>query len=374
MGRNSIRIGRFFGIEIAIDYSWFIIFALVAWSVGSHYFLAYGDWPLAVKIAAALATALLFFISIVIHELGHSLVAIRTGIPVKSITLFIFGGVAQINREPEKASHELFIALTGPLTSVALAGLFALAGLAGRFLGVTVIEAAGGWLARINLFLALFNLLPGFPLDGGRVFRAIVWGITKSRSRATRIASFLGRAIAWGFILLGIWQVFSGNWADGIWLAFIGWFLDGAARQNARQDTIDRQLKGHPAREALQSDCAPVGPNLPLDRLVAEIIMPTGRRCLPVMDRDRFLGLVSVETVKKVPRDEWPATPAAAAMVPAAEVETVSPSDDLSDVMNILTEKNSEQAAVLDEHGAFLGLVTREGIAAFIRIRSDLGG
>jgi Zn-dependent protease/CBS domain-containing protein len=372
MGRNSIRIGKFFGIEVAIDYSWFIIFALVAWSVGSHYFLVYGDWPLVVKIATALVTALFFFISIVVHELGHSLVAVRTGIPVKRITLFIFGGMAQINREPAKPSHEFFMALVGPLTSVVLAGFFYLVGLVGRAAGAAVVEAFGGWLAEVNLFLALFNLLPGFPLDGGRVFRAIVWAITKNQARATRIAAVIGRIIAWGFIFLGIWQVFAGNWADGIWIAFIGWFLDSAARQNAQQEAIAGMLKGHAAREAVLADCAPVGPNLPLDRLVGEIIIPTGRRCLPVMDGERFLGLVTVERLKDVKREDWATTPAAAAMVPAAELVSIGPEDDLSEVMMLLLEKETGQAAVLDERGAFLGLVTREGIVNFVRIRSEL--
>jgi Zn-dependent protease len=204
--RNAIRLGKVFGIEVGLDYSWFVIFVLITWSLAGHYLMENQDWSPGFRLGMAIATALLFFGSVLAHEFGHSLVAVATGVPVQRITLFIFGGVAQISREPKRAWHEFLIAIAGPLVSLTLAGVFALLGSLGRQWGNSGLLALGGWLGGTNLALALFNLIPGFPLDGGRVLRAVVWGLTGSIHGATRFAGAIGQIVAWLFILVGIWQ------------------------------------------------------------------------------------------------------------------------------------------------------------------------
>jgi Zn-dependent protease len=198
-------------------------------------------------------TALLFFGSVVAHELAHSLVSQAHGIPVRDITLFIFGGVAQISEEPKRARDEFLMALAGPATSLVIAALFGLLWLVSLPISLQL-HALARWLAWINVSLALFNLIPGFPLDGGRVFRAIVWGVTGNLRRATQIATGLGRVVANGFIFWGIWQIFDGNWADGLWIAFIGWFLENAATASYRRVALQEMLASHTAREVMMTD------------------------------------------------------------------------------------------------------------------------
>jgi Zn-dependent protease len=222
MKRHTIPLGRILGIPIGLDPSWFLMFALVTWMLAASYFPSeFKNWPTAEYWIVGAVTAILFFASVVLHELGHSVLALRYKIPVTSITLFIFGGIAQIAAEPPSPVAEFVIALAGPLTSFALAAIFGL--LQGVLTNVAPALAAAKYLAYINGTLALFNLIPGFPLDGGRVFRAIVWGATRNLRRATEIAATVGRAIAFLFILVGVWQVLQGNWANGLWIAFIGW-------------------------------------------------------------------------------------------------------------------------------------------------------
>ena len=225
MNRQGISLGRILGIPIELDYSWFLIFTLVAWTLASGYFPSeFQDWPPAEYWLVGAATAIVFFLSVVLHELGHSVVARHYGIPVSSIKLFVFGGVSQIQTEPPSAKAEFWMAVVGPLVSFVLAGLFA--GLGVVFAAITPLLALTKYLAYINVALGLFNLTPGFPLDGGRVFRAIVWGITKNIRRATVIAGNLGRFIGYLFILWGVYQVFTGNLINGLWIGFIGWFLE----------------------------------------------------------------------------------------------------------------------------------------------------
>jgi Zn-dependent protease/CBS domain-containing protein len=368
---NTLRLGRVFGIELRLDYSWFIIFILITWSLSGHYFPgAHPGWSLTAYWVLGMLTSVLFFTSVVIHELAHSLVSRAHGTPVHENTLFIFGGAAHTSQEPRRPREELLVALAGPGASLALAGLFAaLWWLSLRITGP--LHALAGWLAWINLMLALFNLIPGFPLDGGRVLRAIVWSVTGNLRRATRIAAGVGRLVAFGFIFYGIWQIFGGNWADGLWIAFIGWFLDNAATQSVQQLALQDLLANHTVREAMLTDCPHVPRRLTLDVLVDQVAQPSGRRCFPVMEEGQFYGLLTLRQMTEVPRDRWPTTRAEDVMIALPELKTARSDDELTAVLDRMTVEDVNQFPVLD-NGRFVGMVSRDTLLNFIRARADL--
>ncbi len=367
--RNTIRLGTMFGIELKLDYSWFLIFLLLTWSLAGHYFPgAHSGWSIGAYWILGGLTSILFFGSVVIHELAHSLVSHAFGSRVHAITLFIFGGAAQMSAEPRRAREELLMALAGPGASLGLAGLFFVVWRLS--LGVDgPLHAVAGWLAWMNLMLALFNLIPGLPLDGGRVLRAIVWGATGDWRRATVIAAGTGRLIAFGLIFYGVWQIFNRNWADGLWFAFIGWFLDGAATQSVRQIAVDDLLTGHTAREALLTDCPHVLPRLTLDVVVDQVAHPSGRRCFPVMEDSRLLGLMTLGQVAEVRRDRWSTTRVAEIMVPLAELKTVRPDEALTTILERMAAEDVNQFPVLEDE-RFLGMVSRDTLLNFLRMRA----
>ena len=369
--RNTVRVGTIFGVELKLDYSWFIIFFLVTWSLGRHYFPdAHPGWSPAAYWGLAAFTSVLFFASVVAHELAHSLVARAFGTPVRDITLFIFGGAAHISQEPRRPREELLIALAGPATSLVLAALFyALWWLS---LGIAgPLHALTSWLGWINVLLGLFNLIPGFPLDGGRVLRAIIWGVTGDARRSTRIAAGAGQIVAYGFIVWGVWQIFGGNWADGLWIAFIGWFLHSAAVQSVQQLAVQDLLAGHTAREALLTDCPHVLPRLTLDVVVDQVVGPSGRRCFPVMEGDQVYGLLTLQRITDVPRARWPDTRAEDVMIALAELKTVRPDDGLVAVFERMAAEDVNQFPVLDD-GRFVGMVSRDTLLSFLRARAEL--
>lgn len=372
MIRNAIRLGKIYGIEIGLDYSWFIILVLITWSLAGHYLMVYQGWSPGFRLGLALVTALLFFASVLAHELGHSLVAVVTGTPVRSITLFIFGGVAQMTREPKRPLHEFLIASAGPLVSFGLAAAFGGLWVVGQLSDQRGLEALGAWLGRINLTLALFNLIPGFPLDGGRVFRSIVWGLTGNLYRATRLAGTIGQGVAWIFILIGIWQVFSGNWANGLWIAFIGWFLNSAALSSMQQVALKDVLRGQTVQRVMMTDCPRVSPTQNLQQLVYDTILPSSRRCFPVMEDGRLLGLVTLHRIKEVPREVWPQTSVAQVMIPAAQLLKAGPDEELYEVMERMSADDVNQLPVVDKSGQWIGMVARENILSFIRSRAEL--
>lgn len=369
---NTLRVGRVFGIELKIDYSWFIVFALVAWFLAGRYFpMTHPGWSIGVYWAMGAITALLFFASVVAHELAHSFVSQAHGVPVRDITLFIFGGVAQISEEPKRARDEFLMALAGPATSLVIVSLFGLLWLV-SLPASPLLHALAGWLAWINVSLALFNLIPGFPLDGGRVFRAIVWSVTGNLRRATQIATGLGRVVANGFIFWGIWQIFDGNWANGLWIAFIGWFLENAATASYRRVALQEMLAGHTAREVTMTDCPRIPRGLTLDLLVDQVVLPSGRRCFPVVEDDQVFGLLTLHGIKKVLRERWAATRVEEVMIPLADLKTVHPDDELTIVFERMTAEDFNQFPVM-EGRQLLGMVARDDVLAFLRTRAELG-
>jgi len=373
MLKGAIKLFTIKGIEIRLDYSWFIIFALVTLSLALGYFpMQYPDWPTAIYWVLSIVTSILFFLSVLLHELAHSFVAISRGMKVPRITLFIFGGAAQIADEPESALDELFMAAMGPITSVII-GIIC-AGLWYLFdsQGITPLSALFGWLAIINVMLAVFNLIPGFPLDGGRVLRSMIWGATRDMAKATKIAASVGRGVAFTFILIGVLLLFSGNAFNGIWLAFIGWFLLQAATQSSRQQILRTLLSGHTAGEVMWTDCPMIDPDTKVSDLVHKQMLHTGRRCFPVLDNDSVSGIVTIHNVKSIDPEKWGDEPVRSIMIPAEELKTVTPETPLPEVMQLLSSDGVNQVPVVKD-GDFQGMVTREGIMDFMRTKTDLG-
>lgn len=367
---NTLRLGRLFGIELKLDHSWFIIFVLLVWSLSGEYFpKIHPGWSTEVYWAMGVVTALLFFASVVAHELAHSFVSQAQGVPVRDIALFIFGGAAHISEEPKSARHEFLMALAGPAASLVLAALFGLLWLV-SLTASPLLHALAGWLAWINLALGLFNLIPGFPMDGGRVFRAIVWSITGNLQRATQIAASLGGLVAYGFIFWGIWQIFNGNWANGLWVSFIGWFIANASTASYQQVALRELLAGHTVRKVMMTDCPHLLPRLTLDVVADHVVLPSGRRCFPVVEHEQLRGLLTLHRIKKVPRDRWTTTRVEDVMIPLAELKTVRSEDELVTVFKQMTAEDINQFPVVDGAGQVVGMVARDNVLAFLRIRA----
>ena len=371
--RGNISLGRVFGIPLRLHYTWFIIFALVTVSLVLNPLVEPPYPPIAQRIILGILTSLLFFASIVTHELAHSILAIRNNISVKEITLFVFGGVSQITKEATSPRAELLIAIVGPLTSLALAGIFyglhLLLVIANQILAASLMW----WLAWINVLLAVFNLIPGFPLDGGRILRALVWHRTHDYHRATLIATKVGRGIAYAFIAGGIALIFVlGLWFNGMWLIFIGWFLNDAARASYQQVLLRDALTGITARQLTDYGCPLIPPHMNLTELAQQYILPTGRSCFLISWGAGLEGMVTLQQIKKVPRDRWAITSVQDIMTPASKLK-VAYAD--QDILSVLQEMNGESANHIPviEAGKAIGVINREDIARFIRTRADFG-
>ncbi|MDD2922530.1 MAG: site-2 protease family protein, partial [Anaerolineales bacterium] len=367
--RSTISLGRILGIPIGVDYSWFLIFALLTWSLATSYFpLEFKNWAVAQYWIVGAATTILMFVSVLLHELGHSVVALRYKIPVRSITLFIFGGVAQIGSEPPSAIAEFWIAIAGPITSFALAIFFRL--LQSMVSGFAPLLAIAEYLAYINGTLGLFNLIPGFPLDGGRVFRAFIWGTTHNLRRATLIAANVGRFIAYGFIMLGVWQVFNGNFGNGLWIAFIGWFLENAASAQIHQQTIHDVLAGHHVADAMRRDYASILPNTTLEQLINKHILGNGQRSLVVKQDESVAGLLTLHNVKAIPASDWATKTAAQVMIPVADMKWIRPDAELADALGEMDRDGVNQLPVM-ERDQMLGVSGRDDVISFLRTVSE---
>lgn len=370
MTRHNIPLGRILGIPIGLDYSWFAIFALLTWMLaGSYYPAEFKDWPPLLYWFMGTVTAIIFFVSILLHELGHCVVALRYHIPVRSITLFLFGGVAQIGGDPPSAIAEFFVAIAGPLVSLALALCFYLA--QPMVSGIEPLLGLAKYLAYINLAVVLFNLIPGYPLDGGRVFRAIVWAITKNMRRATLIAANVGRFFAFLFIFIGVWQMFRGNFGGGLWIAFIGWFLDNAASAQVQHVMFQGLLAGHKVSQAMSTHCAAVSVDLPLQQLVEEYILGGGQRCFLVNRDGNTVGLITLHQIKKVPRPEWATTNVAQVMLPLEQSQCIDPDSELWVALQKMDRDGVNQIPVTRDHHV-IGLLSRGDVITFLRTLQEL--
>ncbi len=372
--KPGLRIGYIFGIPIYLHPSWLIIFALITLSLATQYTQQHPLWNPAQHWALGVLTSLLFFGSVLFHELAHSVVAQRYKIPVVSITLFVFGGVARIGKEPNNARQEFNIAIAGPLASFFLAGVFY--GLARLFPFSEMVGALTTWLSGTNAALALFNLIPGFPLDGGRIFRAILWGVTKNFSRATKIAGTSGKLIAYGMILFGAWYAMKGQWASGLWLAFIGWFLLTAAQESVAQIAIREALAGLRAADVMNHEVPAVARDLSLEDYGAEVLR-TGRRCHLVITDDRLVGMMNVHTLNSVSREEWANMSVQAVMIPQARILWAAPEEALLGLLERLLAADVNQMPVVaraaDGGSQIVGMITRDSILRVIQARTELG-
>ena len=370
-----IRLGRIFGVRIGLHYSWILIALLITFSLAGHFRGVHPDWSTRVVWMTAGVTALLFFVGIVVHELSHALVAKGRGLPVRSITLFALGGVAQIGRESADAKTEFWMGIIGPITS-AVIGLVCLwlASVLGWTLMTTPetpLLAMLVWLGYINIALALFNMIPGFPLDGGRVLRAILWWATGHVVRATRIASRVGQFVAFSFIILGIFRFFAGGAFGGLWLAFIGWFLLEAAGAGYAQVEMSENLRGLRVDDVMVRDCPMVESDSSLQAFVDEHLFRTGRRCYLITERGRVEGLITLNEVKGIDRARWPTTRLKEAMRPLGQLRTVAPSTQVSEALEILTEEDVNQLPVMSD-GHLEGMISRDQILRILAMRAEL--
>jgi Zn-dependent protease len=314
---GSIKLGRILGIDIGIHWSWIFIFFIVTWSFATNIFDEfYPGWSDTQRWIGGAFVAIVFFLSVLAHELSHAIVSNRNGLPVKSITLFVFGGVANLTKERDTAGLEFRIAIVGPATSLALGAMFAALWFAVRPFNDGVAGICAN-LALINASLAVFNMLPGFPLDGGRVFRAIVWARSNNRLSATRTAARTGEWIAYGIMGVGIVYTLLGGLVSGIWFLLIGFFLRNISAGSYEQLVIETTLAGIPVRDVMQTNVDTVPPDLSVEELVQEHVLRRNARCFAVIAAGDFAGLMTLTDIRKVPRDEWATTSVYRAMTPA---------------------------------------------------------
>lgn len=370
--RNAWRLGRVFGIEINIDSSWLIIFVLVTWTLAGQYFPTQNpNWSLLLNWFLGIVASLLFFASVLAHELSHSLVAIHQGEKVRNITLFIFGGVAQIGEEPDKPLKEFLIAFVGPLTSIAIGIISGITWWFTREISPPI-ASIFRYLGIINIALAFFNLIPGFPLDGGRVLRAIIWGFTKDVKLATKVASFSGKLVAFLLIFWGIKMIFSGLTLNGIWMIFIGWFLYNAATSSYRHLLVKDALREVKVEDLMITNFDTVVPGLSIQKLVDDYILHHQDRGFLVVEGGLVQGIVCLHDVKKVPRERWSNTTISEIMIPKNQLEKVSPGDDASVALSKLSAKNIHQIPVVQENRV-RGILRRNDILNYLQFHADLG-
>ncbi len=393
---RGLHLMKIAGIDVIVDWSLLIIFALITTSLALGLFPQWHPaWSAVTCWLTALAAAVLFFASVLAHELSHSLVGRANGVQVKRITLFVFGGMAEIEHEPGRWPAELWMAIVGPLTSLVIGALCVVAAGTGASAGAAAAQAGNVpalerllasldpgrtlllWLGQINIVLAIFNLVPAFPLDGGRVLRAILWGVTRDLRRATRLASALGQAFAWVLIAAGIAMVLGvslpylgGGAANGIWLAFIGWFLNNAALMSYRQLLTRELLHDVPVERLMLTQLETVWPDMPLDVLLGNFLVRTDQRAFPVMEGERLAGLVCQRDVERLPAAQRHSTSVREIMKPLDQLVVAHPGDDAFDVLALLAQRDINQVLVV-ENGRVAGLVRRADILRWLALHGS---
>ncbi|HMD50076.1 MAG TPA: site-2 protease family protein [Bryobacteraceae bacterium] len=373
--RSSIRLGRVFGIEVGLHYSWFLIALLITMSLGSQFQASHKEWGSNVIWALSILTSLFFFITLLAHEMSHALVARAHGITTKAITLFALGGVAQIEKEPEDAKTEFLVGAVGPFSSAVIGVIsLAIAWALGWHMGSapeTPLHAMFVWLGYINLTLAAFNMIPGYPLDGGRVLRSILWLASGNPLRATQQAATVGKVIALLFIAFGIFQFFRGAGFGGLWIAFIGWFLMQAASASYSSVALTEGLKGVQVRDIMTSDCVTLDGNMNVEQFVEDYLLRSGRRCFVVQQNGEISGLVTPHEIKELERPRWPFTTLADIMRPLDQIHTVTPTTPVMEALETMGRDDVNQLPVVS--GKHLdGVVTRANVVEFLHTRAEL--
>jgi len=372
---NHIKLFRLFGFEVGLDPSWFIIAALVAWSLAAGLFpMLYRGLTAATYWAMGIAGTLALFGSVIVHEFCHSWVARRQGMPMQGITLFLFGGVSRMSDEPPSASNEFWMSVAGPVSSLVLAAvMYGVWILGTQALWPIPVLGVVGYLAWINFLLALFNLLPAFPLDGGRILRAALWGAKKDLAWATRVASGIGQGFAVLLIAWGLLNMFTGNVIGGLWPVLIGWFLFAAAKASYQQVLTRQALKGEPVSRFMQTDPVTVEPSMKVSNLVDDYILRYDFQMFPVIEQGRLQGCVTSGDVKKLSRESWPATEVQAIEHSCTPETVASPDEDAARALARMNQTGSTRLMVVD-HDRLLGIVTLKDLLRFVSARLALEG
>jgi len=374
--RSSIRLGKLFGIEIGLHYSWFLIALLITMSLGSQFQQSHPEWGATVIWALSALTAILFFVTLLAHEMSHALVARARGLRTRAITLFALGGVAQIEKEPEDAKTEFLVGGVGPLSSAIMGAVsLGIAWAMGWRIGATPAtpwSAMFVWLGYINLTLAAFNLIPGYPLDGGRILRSILWLTSRDAVRATERAAAVGKVIALLFIAFGIFRFFGGAGFGGLWIAFIGWFLLQAATASASSVALTAGLKGVRVSDVMTADCIMLDGNMNVEQFVENYLLKSGKRCFVVQQNGQVAGLVTPHEIKALERPRWPYTTLSDIMRPLDELHTVAPTTPVMEALETMGRDDVNQLPVVS--GNHLdGIITRANVLQFLQTRAELG-
>jgi Zn-dependent protease/predicted transcriptional regulator len=373
MFRGSLVVGAIRGIPIRIHFTWLIIFGLLSWSLASGYFpQRYPDLPIAGYWIKAIIAALFLFGSVLVHELMHALMAQSLRVPIAGITLFALGGVSEMKQEPPSPSAEFMIAIVGPLASFTLAGFFWLVWKALEREGPDPSFAAIAlYLVGLNTVVAVFNLLPAFPLDGGRVLRSIIWGIGKDLRKATYLATRIGRGFAYILIIFGAVSLFAGAGFQGIWMALIGFFLLQGAQASYAQVVLKEALAGIPVRDIMVRDVVTVATGLSVKDLIERYFLTYGYGGFPVVENGQVLGLVALGDVKKVSPEDYERISVREIMAPLSERLTIAPQEDVSVAFQRMAEEELGRLIVM-ERGRMIGLVTKTGLSRFLQMKLEL--
>lgn len=367
---TDIKLGKIFGIPIGINASWFIIFGLVTISLSTGYFPAQNpDFPFISNVIIGIIASLLLFASVLAHELGHALVALRNHIPVRRINLFLLGGVAQIEEEPKTPGAEFKVAIAGPLVSLFLAVVFGILSLLDQVF--PAIATPSQYLARANFFLLAFNMLPGFPLDGGRVFRSIIWKYTGNPVKATNIAAAGGQVIAYGMIGYGLYlAIMQGNLVTGLWLGFIGWYLRNAAVASQRHVQIEQSLNGITVGQVMSRNVYYVPNLISLQRIVDEFILGQGKKQFIVADTTHVLGYLTASDIFQIPKHRWSFTTAADVMTPIQHLNSISPDAQITEALGKFSSSKAGSLPVLKDDN-IIGALSQEDVSTFIRLKTQ---
>jgi Zn-dependent protease/predicted transcriptional regulator len=373
--KSSIRLGRFFGIEVGLHYSWFLIALLITMSLTAQFHQNHTDWSEGIVWATSLLTALLFFAALLAHEMSHALVARSHGLQTREITLFALGGVAQIEKEPEDPKTEFWVGIVGPISSAAIGSIcLGLSWLAGWRIGTTPetpVLSMLVWLGYINLMLAAFNMIPGFPLDGGRILRALIWWKNGDAVRSTQSAARVGQFVALCFICLGIFRFFAGEGFGGLWIAFIGWFLMQAAGASYASVALASGLKDVHVSDVMDRNCVAVDGNLNVERFVEDYLLRSGRRCFVIEQQGEIAGLVTPHEIKALEKQRWPYTTLYDIMRPLDQLHTVEPNTPLMEALETMGRDDVNQLPVVYNHH-LEGIVTRANVLQFLQTRAEL--
>ncbi len=371
-GSNGVPVGRFLGIPISLDYSWFAIVALLTWSLGNGYFPnRLPEYSQVVHYGLGLTASVLLFVSVFAHEVGHSIAALRFEVPVRRIRLTFLGGLAELGKEATTPFIEFIIAIAGPAVSLLSAGVFFLANAAlqsatlmPQMAILEPITVLFMYLALVNLLLTLFNLLPGFPLDGGRVLRAILWAVTGDQRRGTVIAANVGRFFAFGFIALGVFEIITGAPANGLWTIFIGLFLNGAAGAQIQYQKMRVLLSDHSVDQAMRRDFAFIPFDISLEQIASNALFGLGRRTFIVRRSEQPIGYLTLKEFQAVDREQWAATTTESAMRAFTPDAVVTPDTVLWNALHLMDVNELNQLPVITDAG-LLGLIRREDVLRF---------